>query len=165
MSDAFGIPDNVFGTVPEVIYCALGRVVALGALVEMRLGQVVMELARLPESEVAGQQMGQLMERIDKLSKRRVESGTPLPARLLALVEETGRAMRHRNELVHSLWANPTLADARGWRPAKTNDRVSEANPIAWVRIDEAGLRAFVFDLVRLARELRDVVHTTGAAP
>lgn len=41
MSDTFGIPDNFFGQVPEAFYGALGRVVALGALVEMRLGQVV----------------------------------------------------------------------------------------------------------------------------
>jgi hypothetical protein len=160
----FGIPDNVFGVVPEAFYGALGRVAALGALVEMRLGQVVMELERVPETEVAGLQMSQLKDRIETLRKQRAQTARPLPAQLVALVEEAGQAMVRRNELVHSLWSNPTLTEAKGWRPARKKDRLDEANPVAWVLADEPGLQSLIAELVRLARELRDVVSITSAA-
>ena len=163
VTDDFGIPGNVFGAVPEAFYGALGRVVALGALVEMRLGQVVMELEAVPESVVAGLQIAQLKDRLEKLRKHRVETARPLPLQLLTLVEEAGRAMARRNELVHSLWSNPTMNEARGWRPARQGLRPDPANAAVWVTVDERGLRVLIADLVRLATELRDVVSTSGA--
>ena len=82
---------------------------------------------------------------------------------LVALVEEVTTAMDRRNELVHSLWPEPTMDAAKGWRTVRQSRRADEKNPVAWVYTNEQDLRALVAGLVRLETALRDVMSTTGA--
>lgn len=163
MADSFGVPDNVFGDVPERFYGALGRIAALGALVEMRLGQVCIELEQVPETDVAGLQMKPLLDRFENEGKKRVAAGRSLPEALVLLVEAAQEAMSRRNEVVHSLWPNPTLEGAKGWRTVRPKKRVDASNPVVWVDVDERRLLALIADLVRIARELRDIVSATNA--
>lgn len=161
-TDSFGVPDNMFGRVPESFYGAVGRIVALGALVEMRFSGVIAELARLPEESLAGEQVGALRKRFQRLARDRASDGRPLPDRLTALCDEMSRAMERRNALVHSLWPEPKLDEARGWRTVSRRRRRPGEDYVVWTHTNDADLRSLIAELVRIAKELRDVVPMTG---
>jgi hypothetical protein len=149
--DRFGIPDSTFGVVPDDFYGLLGRVVALGALVEMRFGDVVGRLTAKTEAQLAGKQMSQLLDLFDKVAK-----GQTVPDRLPGLRDRTDRAMQQRNTLVHSLWPAPRLDEAKGWRGVTPSRRPASGEPIVWTYANEDQMVGLVRELVELSSALRD---------
>ena len=157
MTDEFGVPDNTFGPVPEKFYGLLGRIVALGALVEMRFGTVIERITERSEDSLAGWQMGRLGAEFDKVEKQRSGEGRPLSAGMVALRSQARDAMERRNALVHSLWPNPTLEEARGWRSVPQGKRSSDDGTIQWTYTSETDMRALISRLVQIGKALRDI--------
>lgn len=55
MPDRFGVPDNMFGPMPEDFYSAVGRVVLIAALLEVKLVDLLNTLDRVPQTTHARQ--------------------------------------------------------------------------------------------------------------
>ena len=107
--DAFGVPGRVL-RVSDVFYGALGRVAALGAVVELRMSDVVVLWGR--ETSDAGGFMQHLADRFKEIKKVRISAGQDVPDGLIRAVANAKVAMNERNELLHSLWPG----EAIGWR-------------------------------------------------
>jgi hypothetical protein len=158
------VPDNALGPgVPEAFYGSLGRIVALGAIVENRFSVVVTQLERKNEESVAGVPFGGLAKRYKAALVARAKEGTPLSKRFQQLGVDVQAVMHRRNEVVHSLWPNPTPDAAKGWRLVKEKLQVDPSTPVVWTSGDLPALRTIIDELVRLIDELRDIVSNEGA--
>jgi hypothetical protein len=149
-TDAYGVPDLLLGPIPEEFYAAVGRVVSLSVLVEMKVGELVSNLDRENSSDKhAGQRVGSLIDLAKEklaLTPSHTESGR-------ALLERTRAALEQRHAVAHSLWPNATVESAAGWRPVVALKRV-DGQAILWTKMDGPGFRALIAELVDLVDEL-----------
>jgi hypothetical protein len=155
-ADPFGIPDNVFGPVDDDFYGAIGRIVALGALVEQKYGDMIDQIGG-PGATQPGRQLSTLDKRFCSIAKSRTQQKDPLPERVIAVHRRVVAAMKKRNSLVHSIWPNPTADVAKGWRMPPRGPNVE------WTETTETDLRILIDEMVTISFELRDVVSETGA--
>ena len=91
-------------------YGGLGRVAALGALVELRLSNVIVLWGHDANDE--GKPIHHLSKRFESIRKARIEAGYEFPVGLIDAVATATDAMAERNELLHSMWPG----EASGWR-------------------------------------------------
>jgi hypothetical protein len=111
--DAFGVPGRVLGLSDE-FYGALGRVAALGALVELRMSDVVVLWGR--DQSDTGKLMKQLTDRFKAIRNERLKAGKHVPDGLAKAVAAAVAVMLERNELLRSLWPG----EEKGWRNRST---------------------------------------------
>lgn len=109
LGDAYGVPNNVLRLSDE-FYGGLGRIAALGAIVELRMSDIVVLWGR--EDADTGQQMRFLVDRFREIKKARIDAGQDVPELLVRAVDDAHVAMKQRNELIHSLWPGEDI----GWR-------------------------------------------------
>lgn len=119
LSDSWGIPESFFGPVSDEFYAVVGRVTMLAAL----LDDMMLRLAWALTDEVQSVHAGKFATELDRVCRRAVtRNSDDLRADVIAELDRV-RATRHlRNAVVHSLWPNPTLESAFGWRPVKSGD-------------------------------------------
>lgn len=152
--DKYGVPSRFFGMVPEEFYALVGRVVMVAAVLEDRLITLLTILSPPPryQSTFAGMSAGQINQRIDKELSRRP---APFTTEGQALLARAGQAFDRRNEIVHSLWPNPTLEHAWGHRTVTAGKRI-EGKHSAAVTTSEDELTRLVNELVDLYGAVRD---------
>jgi len=109
LDDDFGVPRRMLN-LSDDFYGGLGRVAALGALVELRLSNVIVLWGNDASDE--GQPIHHLSKRFKKIRTARIEAGYEFPAGLTDAVAAATDAMAERNELLHSMWP----AETSGWR-------------------------------------------------
>lgn len=102
----------------DEFYGGLGRVAALGAIVELQISNIVVFWGR--EDADTGKSMSHLMRRFKKIKKARLDAGLDVPKGLVEAVNKAHAAMDQRNELIHSLWPS----EEYGWRN-RPGERVS----------------------------------------
>lgn len=145
--DRYGIPSRFFGQVDAEFFGLIGRVAMVAAVLENRLTVLVTELTGSPQDKQAGKMSSELIAEIEKeLDKRSAEfkaEGNVLIVRLQA-------AFAGRNEVVHSLWPNPTLAHAWGHRLVKPRKQTTPGDPSVAVTTDEEALIGLIRNLVSL---------------
>jgi len=108
----------------DELYRRLGRVVVIGAIIELRVSDIVVQWGRDPNDN--GRLMDHLAKRFDSLSKARTTAGLEVPSRLVDAVSAARAVMDERNAAIHALrpkdeyaWSNrpggiedaPALAD------------------------------------------------------
>ena len=154
MIDSYGIPDNMFGVLPDELPAMIGRVVMLGAVVEEKILQLAWALARVPQTQCRGKQVSDLLKicrrHIDKIDAERTE-------RVQALLLDVEQAMRRRNDVVHSLWPAPKLGQLWGWRHAPQS-ALANGESVKEVTSSETELRQLITTLVRLVDEITNAV-------
>ena len=101
LNDAFGVPSNVL-RLSDQFYGGLGRVAALGAIVELRMSDIVVLWGG--ETSDAGKPIHYLMGRFREITKARRDADQDVPEGLNRVVAEARAVMKERNELIHSLW-------------------------------------------------------------
>ncbi len=94
----------------DEFYGALGRVAALGALIELRLSDVVVLWGKNPDD--TGQFVQHLMARFKTIKTSRTKASQEAPDGLVRAVHVAKAVMHERNELLHSLWPGEEI----GWR-------------------------------------------------
>ena len=107
--DAYGVPGRTLNLTDE-FYGALGRIAALGALIELRMSDIVLQWGR--ETSDTGAFMQHLTDRIDEIIKARRKAKHDVPPGLAPAVKVARSAMDERNQLLHSLWPR----EDAGWR-------------------------------------------------
>ena len=129
--DQYGIPDNLFGHVPEEFYALIGRVVMMASYLEDCLLDLLQAMDDAPQITHADKFGNDLV----KLARQRVTvlrddaASEQFGTQVKALVEEVDAALKRRNEIVHSLWADPRLNGASGWRNVTSKLRKEEHDP------------------------------------
>jgi len=59
--DDFGIPDTMFGPVPEAFFAMVGRVVMVASLLDLRFLDLLTELEQAPQDKHAGRPASDLV--------------------------------------------------------------------------------------------------------
>lgn len=140
--DAYGVPGRTLSLTDE-FYGALGRIAALGALIELRMSDIVVQWGR--ETSDTGAFMQHLTDRIDEIIKMRRKARQEVPPGLAPAVKAARSAMDERNQLLHSLW--PT--EESGWRN----------RPNGTVPTEFVGLPALQKVIVRLVEAIDGLGH------
>ncbi|HWL41784.1 MAG TPA: hypothetical protein VNQ73_02485 [Ilumatobacter sp.] len=117
--DAYGVPGRMLGLTDE-FYGALGRIAALGALVELRMSHIVVQWGG--ETSDTGALMQQLTGRTGEIIKARHKAGQDVPSGLAPAVKAARSAMDERNQLLHSLWPR----EDAGWRNRPNGTKPTE---------------------------------------
>lgn len=153
MADRFGVPENAFGLVPEDFYGLVGRIVMLAALVDDRVLSLLWALDSAPQQEHSGKPT----DAVVRMIRARLESWPKtVDDEGEVLLKRAEAALRMRHALAHSLWPNPTMEAAQGWRPLPRRKRAS-ADPrdvVVWTRASEEMLVQAVGDLGNVTADL-----------
>lgn len=140
LGDAYGVPGNVLRLSDE-FYGGLGRIAALGAIVELRMSDIVVLWGR--EDADTGQQMRFLVDRFREIKKARFDAGQDVPEGLVRAVAAARAAMDERNELIHSLWPGEDI----GWRNRR-------GGSVPTVHLGVPALRDVIGNLLRASEGL-----------
>lgn len=152
--DSYGIPDHIFGTVDDAFYAAVGRVTMLAALLEERLFDLLSAFHLDSIDTVGGQPGTKLADEIAKLlpllpTAAKNESYS-LRGEVAALLHDAKVVLGKRHDIVHSIFANPSVQDAHGWRTLPTRKRPTPDQTIRWVSPDQSSFRDICSETVRL---------------
>lgn len=149
--DAYGIPDNMFGHVPEIFFGRLGRVVMVASMLELRLLDLLTELDQAPQDKHAGTPAAGLIAAcrvlLDRYDPAFAESAT-------GTLEKAQQALNDRNAVVHSLWPDPDTDSAYGWRPVRKNRRDSPDQPYASITLNGWQLRDLIASTAALVHHV-----------
>lgn len=159
-SDSWGVPDNFFGPVPAEFYAVVGRVTMLAAL----LDDMMLRLTWALTDEVQSVHAGKFASELDKVCRQAVgRNSTELRADVTAALDRARATRRLRNAVVHSLWPNPTLDSAFGWRPAKSghNGQMTVTFPTTRAALEE--LISSLVDEIGDLDKLQQRAHTEKA--
>jgi hypothetical protein len=157
MSDRFGVPENMFGPVPDDFYGLVGRIALVSTLLEDKVMTMLYSLDTKPHPTYAGLPASQVAPEIRKRLKRRAEVlGEALVGEIDDAVTASATVLDQRHALIHSLWPNPTLDKAQGWRSKRVKGS-EQGSEIIWTETNKDKLQACLDELVRMS----DVVVAT----
>lgn len=164
MSDSsttdWGIPERFFGPVAEDFYAVVGRVTMMAALVDDMVLRLTWALTYDAQLVHAGRPISQL----DGICRKTVaRCSDELRVDVLAVLDQAKATRELRNAVVHSMWPNPTLDSAFGWRPARGGDanRVTKTFPTTRAVFEQ--LISSLVDEVGKLDELQQRAHVEKA--
>ncbi|MCX2746258.1 hypothetical protein OOZ51_00325 [Arthrobacter sp. MI7-26] len=170
MSDPYGIPDNMFGDVPEEFPGLVGRVVMMAALVELKVGHLLMNLPKGGETQAthAGKPIKGLIELCQaRLAARSTEfplEPTAPAEKISALLESVKTTLEQRNGVVHSVWPSSSMDGANGWRHVHVKGQSGRQTEwTRWIDMSEAKFRELILLLSKQVDELSDAIGMTGS--
>lgn len=161
--DEFGVPEDLFGPVPEDEYRLVGRIVTVAALVEVNLYDLLTELEQVPQSRYAGEPAATLLKRVEDVvgSLAFREDYVALARPVLLRARE---AFELRNAIVHGVRPVQDSGPGLAWRPVRPKQRVDPGTPIVSVLVTSAEMAALVLELVALQAAFADLrVRSYGA--
>lgn len=162
MKDQYGVPESMFGPVPEEFYGLVGRVVMLSTLVEDRMLMLLWAMDDKPQPTHAGKPFWQLQQLIEQ----RIDSmGRDLHAEITDVVARVAAAMDRRNGLVHSLWPNPTLEEAQGWRSKRVPKGTPGGSEIVWTPTSARAMTDDIAELIALNDAIVRLANLVWATP
>ena len=124
-SDEFGVPSNLFGSVPADFYGALGRIAPVGSRLEMRFAVVVAKVLDGDPDSTAGLCVPAL---------NGMHKDVELSVGFEELRAQAVKPMKSWNQHLHSLWPQPTADDAYGWRAVIPKHRIEPAHSGVHIR-------------------------------
>lgn len=141
----------MFGQVPDDFYGLIGRVALVATLLEDRVLGLLWALDNEPQATYAGLAATRLAPMIRQRVERHADAlGGALVADIeSALVQALG-VLEDRNALVHSLWPQPTMEKAQGWRPKRVSKGAGGGSKIVWTETSKDNLQRCLAELVRM---------------
>jgi hypothetical protein len=158
--DRYGIPDLLFGAVPDEFYDLVGRVVHVSALVEQRVLELV---CSLDKEHVQARHAGKPGSVLIGIADKALDQRPALKVEGNALLKRTSDALMQRHAIVHSLWPNARTDSAWGWRPATLKQRAGDD----WVVITDTNVPTMgelLLALVKLVEDLDQFRWSVDAA-
>lgn len=116
--DEFGVPRTLLGDHPPQVWGAIGRTVAVAALLENRLLALLQMLTLSEQSAYATETPTGLITKLRGLAP----AGDPASAGWDTWLDQAADAFEWRNHVVHNLW--PAQPDGRlfGWRLGRNGE-------------------------------------------
>lgn len=150
MTDRFGVPDNYFGIVPDDFYGLVGRIGLVAALLDDRILGLLWALDDRPHPTHAGRPTSQLESEIRKRLDLRAEAlGKDLVAEIDTALAGAVQAIEDRHALLHSLWPQPTMEKAQGWRSKRVKGS-EHGSEVVWFETSGEKLQQCLDELVRM---------------
>lgn len=165
MQDRFGVPNSMFGSVPEDFYAVVGRIVLVATMVEDRTLAILWALDDATQDTHAGRSASDIRREIAAQVTRHSEALGPETVGDVrnALADLAGASAR-RNALVHSLWPNPTAELAQGWRSIRQPKGPGPSSEVAWTPTSLGSLKRDLVELVDLQERLMMLASRIWAA-
>lgn len=111
--DCYGIPPWMFGAMPDELPASIGRVVMVAALLEEKLLNLAWVLTAATQDQYVDKSVAQVLQICrDGLKGLDAE----LAAQGAELLNDIEASLWQRNDIVHSLWPDPTRQRMWGWR-------------------------------------------------
>ena len=150
--DEFDLPVMLFGTQPEWFFPAVGRVVAVSALLENKAQVLAETLAGCPQDTLSMARIADLrknaLQAADQIDMANSSSGVePVKPEVTDFFDRTARLLDRRNDVVHAIWPAQPGAEQFGWRSPRPSKTTS-------VRVTADNTRAKLSDLIRQESEL-----------
>lgn len=157
MSDRFGVPETLFGPVHDDFYGLVGRIALLSALLEDRVMTMLHSLDTNPHPTYAGLSASRIAPKIrDRVERHAQALGKELVEEVEEALTASITVLDERHALIHSLWPNPTLEKAQGWRSKRVKGS-EHGSEIVWTETNAEQLQTCLSELVRMS----EVVVTT----
>lgn len=134
--DVWGVPDRMFGPMPETFYGAVGRVVMLNALLEDRLRGLLQTITFAPQTAYAKDSPGRFIPKL----RQHVVKLPDVWAGLDAYLDGVDAALDRRNDLVHSLWQHDGADSYFGHRLDRSPKRATTTRTLVDLREEIGGL-------------------------
>ena len=145
--DEFGVPDTLFGPLPDGFFPALGRAIAVSALLEDLLRELLQQLRNEPQDSYSTTGALGLVEELRKEASARATQ--PDWATFENFLSRVEKSLVYRNHLAHNLWPAQPDGSLYGHRlERKSGERMH-------VRTSMAELRTVLADLVSLVEGWR----------
>lgn len=165
MPDRFGVPDQMFGDVPEDFYGLIGRIALVATLLEDRVLGLLWALDKDPQATHAGLAAARLAPMIRERCKRHAEAlGGALVADTDSALARALDVLEVRHALVHSLWPQPTMQKAQGWRSRRVSKAEGGGSKIVWTETSEDELQRCLAELVNVNDEVLAMANKVWAA-
>lgn len=150
--DEFGLPLSLFGTLPDWFFPALGRVVAVSALLENSAQVLVETLAGFPQDTLSMAPIADLKKNAlgaaEQIDLANADSGAdPVKPAVTDFFDRTAHLLDRRNGVVHAIWPAQPGEEQFGWRSARPGKATG-------VRVTADNTLAKVTDLIRQESEL-----------
>lgn len=153
MVDDFGVPESLIGEHPDWFFPALGRVVAVCAVLETRALELAESLAQVPQGSFAKKPIATLKanahghaEDFDAINADR-GVGTPITKTVDDYFDRILDVMERRHAVVHANWPAQPGDIQHGWRYGR-----SDPGPATRVTADNT--RDKLVDLIKTASDL-----------
>ena len=165
MKDNFGVPDSMFGPVPEDFYAVVGRIVLVTTMVEDRTLVLLWALDDATQDTHAGRSASHIRREVATRTTRHaaVLGGDDLVSHLSKVLADLNIASARRNALVHSLWPNPTEELAQGWRSVRQPRGVEPHSEVSWTLTSLGALKDDHAELVELQERLVMIANQVWA--
>jgi hypothetical protein len=151
MADRFAVPDQMFGHVPDDFYGLIGRIALVATLLEDRVLGLLWALDEEPQATHAGLAAKRLAPMIRQRCKRHADAlGGALAADIESALALVLDVLEERHALVHSLWPQPTMQKAQGWRSKRVSKAEGGGSKIVWTETSEDKLQRCLAELVRM---------------
>jgi hypothetical protein len=150
--DEFGIPLNWFGPVSEPFYATIGRVTHVAAFLDTKMLELLRALCDNDHNTFNNRYGQQLEELVGKAASFVSEE---LAEDVREMLVEAERLREWRNDIIHSVWPNPTDEHAFAWRPRDSAARTFVTNG--------EEVRAVIKDMIKLIDDIGRLI--IGAQP
>ena len=165
VTDRFGVPDGVFGRVPDDFYGLIGRIALIATLLEDRVLGLLWALDEEPQATHAGLSAGRLAPMIRQRSKRHAGAlGDSLVLQIEAALVQVLDVLDQRHALVHSLWPEPTMETAQGWRSKRLPKSEGGGSAIVWTETSQEQMQGCLDELLRTAELVLVVTNQVWGA-
>jgi hypothetical protein len=152
----------MFGDVPDDFY---GLIALVATLVEDRVLGLLWALDEEPQATYAGLAATRLAPKIRQRSKQHADAlGGALVADIESALGQAFGVLENRHALVHSLWPQPTIEKAQGWRSKRVSKAEGGGSQIVWTEASEDKLQRCLAELVRVADQVLVVTDKAWGA-
>jgi hypothetical protein len=162
MNEEYGLPDRMLGPHPEWFYPALGRVVAICALLETRAQTLAEILARMEQGTLTKKRFRDFVDvaaHAAKLVDTAYQSANfnPVAPGVASFYEKAAEAMERRHAVIHAVWPAQPEEVQFGWRPTDNSGREPDDTwPRGQVRVTQDNTLELFQDLITHAADLVD---------
>lgn len=149
--DEFGVPRTLLGDHPPQVWGAIGRTVAVAAVLENRLVALLQMLTLRQQSAYATETPTGLITKLRGLAP----AGDPAWAGWDPWLDQAADAFKWRNHVVHNLWPAQPGDRLFGWRLGRDGE-------LAKIEASEDELMSRVVDLADLTTQAQQWVALAG---
>lgn len=139
-ADDYGVPEKMFGAQDDDFYGAIGRIVNLSALLEIRLIAIHQALAGVEQDVQTNLPASDLCTHAEALVKHALEAGTLTQERSELIARFLDRAkhlLAKRHDYVHNVWSRTGDQIVYGWRPGRHGKLTPEKRAAEMAELDD----------------------------